>query len=138
MTIIDELYALADREDIPVYCFELPKARCLSYMDSEGNCSIGIDPMYIESYAEEAELLAHELGHCMTGSFYNAQSPLDVRQKHENHADLWMVSRLAPASRISRLMKEGQCESWQLAESLGVTQHVVEKALSLYAAKGML
>ncbi len=138
MTILDELYALADAEDIQVLCWDLPAARCLAVQHDGGGCSIGIDPMYIDSYEEEAELLAHELGHCITGSFYNRASPLDVRQKHENHADYWMITHLAPADKLARLMDQGQTEAWQLAESLGVSQSLVEKALRLYASKSML
>ena len=138
MTILDELYALADAEDIQVLCWDLPAARCLAVQHDGGGCSIGIDPMYIDSYEEEAELLSHELGHCITGSFYNRASPLDVRQKHENHADYWMITHLAPADKLARLMDQGQTEAWQLAESLGVSQSLVEKALRLYASKSML
>ena len=138
MTILDELYALADAEDIQVLCWDLPAARCLAVQHDGGGCSIGIDPMYIDSYEEEAELLAHELGHCVTGSFYNRASPLDVRQKHENHADYWMITHLAPADKLAHLMGQGQTEAWQLAESLGVSQSLVEKALRLYATKSML
>ena len=138
MTILHELHALADAEDIQVLCWDLPAARCLAVQHDGGGCSIGIDPMYIDSYEEEAELLAHELGHCITGSFYNRASPLDVRQKHENHADYWMITHLAPADKLARLMDQGQTEAWQLAESLGVSQSLVEKALRLYASKSML
>lgn len=138
MSTLDELYALADEKGIQVFCCDLPKSQCLAVMDDEGFCSIGIDPMYIESYSDEAELLAHELGHCMTGSFYNFSSPFDVRQKQENRADYWMVNRLAPASRISDLMKKGLCEPWQLAEELDVSQPLVEKAIRLYSSKSML
>ena len=138
MMILDELYALADREDIQVLCADLPVVRCLSVRHGGGNCSIGIDPMQIDSYGEEAELLAHELGHCMTGSFYDQYSPLDVRQKHENRADYWMVTHLAPAHTLSRLMEQGHREPWQLAEALDIPQSVIEKALRLYSAKSML
>lgn len=138
MTILDELYALADAEDIEVLCWDLPAARCLAIQHEGGGCSIGIDPFCIDSREEETELLAHELGHCMTGSFYNRSTPLDVRRKHENHADYWMITHLVPADKLARLMSEGQTEAWQLAEALGLSQSIVEKALRLYTSKSML
>jgi len=136
--ILDELYALADAEDIEVLCWDLPRSRCLSLRNSDGSTFIGIDPMQIENHAEEAELLAHELGHCMTGSFYNQYVPLDVRRKHENRADFWMVTHLVPVDRLSRLIEQGITEPWQLAEALNVSQRVVETALRIYSTKSML
>ena len=138
MKMLDELYELAEKEDIEVISCDLPKARCLAVMDGEGSCFIGMDPMYINSYGEEAELLAHELGHCLTGSFYNISSPYDLRQKHENRADFWMVSHLLPPDKLSRLLSEGIWEPWRIAEACGLSQELVEKALRIYQSKSML
>ena len=135
---LDELYALADAEEIGVFCRDLPAARCLSIQNGDGRCFIGIDPMQIDTHAEEAELLAHELGHCMTGSFYNQYVSLDVRRKHENRADFWMVTHLVPAHKLSQLIEQGLTEPWQMAEALDVSQHVIETALRLYSRKSML
>ena len=52
MKMLDELYELAEKEDIEVISCDLPKARCLAVMDGEGSCFIGMDPMYINSYGE--------------------------------------------------------------------------------------
>ena len=104
----------------------------------DGGQYIGMDERVMDGGVQERVHLSHELGHCMTGSFYNRASPLDVRQKHENHADYWMITHLAPADKLARLMGQGQTEAWQLAESLGVSQSLVEKALRLYATKSML
>lgn len=136
--ILDELYALADGEEIEVFCWDLPVSRALSLQDGSGRCFIGIDPMQIDTHAEEAELLAHELGHCMTGSFYSPYVTLDVRRKHENRADFWMVTHLAPAHKLSHLIEQGLTEPWQMAEALDVSQHVIETALRLYSTKNML
>ena len=35
--------------------------------------------------------LAHELGHCCTGSFYNQWATADCRRRHENVADKWAI-----------------------------------------------
>lgn len=138
MTQLDKLYAIAEREDIDVFCFDLPHARCLAVEQEGGKCAIGIDPMYIETYEEEAELLAHELGHCMTGSFYNENSAADLRQKHERHADFWMVSHLLPPERLAYLLRHGLRETWQVAECLDVSERLVEKAFWIYRSKRLI
>lgn len=132
MTILDELYALADAEDIQVLCWDLPAARCLAVQHDGGGCSIGIDPMYIDSYEEEAELLAHELGHCMTGSFYNIYATVDCRQRHENHADKWAIRALIPVEQLDEAIALGYTELWQLADFFGVTESFMRKAVCFY------
>lgn len=41
------------------------------------------------SSVDEKEALAHELGHCEYGGFYNRHSKYDIRAKAERRADKW-------------------------------------------------
>ena len=76
--------------------------------------------------------LAHELGHCVTGSFYNRYAALDVRRRHENRADKWAVKKLLTAEALDEAVAEGYTEMWELAERFGVTQEFMEKAVCWY------
>ena len=107
-------------------------------MTPDGACYVAIDPRRVKSEHDERNKLSHALGHCMTGSFYNQYVSLDVRRKHENRADFWMVTHLAPAHKLSQLIEQGITEPWQMAEALDVSQHVIETALRLYSRKSML
>ena len=138
MVGIPELYRLAQKQNIAVLRYPMAENGSMSVQLPDGGQYIGMDERVMDGGVQERVHLSHELGHCMTGSFYNRASPLDVRQKHENHADYWMITHLAPADKLARLMGQGQTEAWQLAESLGVSQSLVEKALRLYATKSML
>lgn len=132
MTKLDQLYALAEQEGIEVLCFNLECA-ALSVMEEDGHCCIGIDPMRLNSHADETLKLAHELGHCMTGGFYNRYSPYDLRRRHEVRANRWMVKALIPRSDLRAQMRRGNTEVWQLAEALDMPEHLVSQALELYA-----
>lgn len=77
------LYRLAEDNDIAVDCFELKKREALSVMDSDGTCYIAIDPFKLASELDEKMKLGHELGHSVTGSFYNEYATCDVRRKHK-------------------------------------------------------
>ena len=76
--------------------------RSMAIQMADGSCAIAIDPWKMETLADEATSLGHELGHCETGSFYNPFAALDVRQKHENRADKWAIQHLVPRDELSK------------------------------------
>ena len=132
MSKLTNLYELAERQHIRVDCFELPTAESLS-LTQLGQCFIAIDPFALQSNADECVKLAHELGHCLTGSFYNRYSGLDVRQKHENRADRWAIETLIPEEELLTAYKKGYREVWQLAEYFDSTEDFIRKAAAYYA-----
>lgn len=132
MTTINELYNYADQEGVTVAAFSLNKREALSTMDTDGQCYVAIDPNKVTSSADEKTKLAHELGHCMTGSFYNIYSPCDSRQRHENRADRWAIKKLITEDELERAVKKGYTELWELAEFFNVTEDLMRKAVSLY------
>lgn len=82
--------------------------------------------------AEGKTALFHELGHCATGSFYNQNSPCDVRRRHENRADKWAIQKLIPEDALDEAVAEGHTELWDLAEHFGVTEDFMRKAVCWY------
>ena len=126
------LYDLAAEDGIPVYWFNLEQAESLSFNAPDGTCAIAMDPWHLVSVTEEKVKLAHELGHCETGSFYNRWAMLDVRQKHENRADKWAIRKLVPESDLDRALRDGHTELWDLAEQFGVTEDFMQKAVWYY------
>ena len=75
MTQLSTLYQRAEQLNIPVLHYPLPLTGSLSCMDRAGNCAIGLDLPHRRSRNELRVRLAHELGHCVTGSFYTAGPP---------------------------------------------------------------
>ena len=69
MIDLPALYDFAVQHSIGVYWFSLDATESLSYMDTDGTCYIAMDPWWLRTLAEEKTKLAHELGHCETGSF---------------------------------------------------------------------
>lgn len=127
-----ELYRKAEQLNIPVYHLPLPQVGSVSTMDEAGNCAIGMDLPSRHSETEQRVHLAHELGHCATGSFYNRYSPADLRKIHENRADRWAVGLLIPEEALDQAVAEGCTEQWELAERFGVDLPFLQKALCLY------
>ncbi len=130
--VIGELYQRSAKENIPVLTFPLPATGSLSMMDGTGRCSIGMDPGIQDGGVREKTHLAHELGHCLTGSFYNRYAAVDCRRRHENRADKWAVEALIPVEQLDEAIAQGCTEIWQLAEHFGVTEEFMRKAVCWY------
>ena len=129
---IPMLYALAEKENIGILRFPLPNTGSMSVMDEGGRCSIGMDPGVLDGGALERVHLGHELGHCVTGSFYSRSSACDVRERHEYRADKWAVHALLPRQELERAVKEGCTEVWELAERFGLTEDFIRRAAYVY------
>lgn len=129
-----ELYQLADEEHIPVYSFDLPQTHSLSLMNNDGSCAVAIDPFGLNSTKDETTRLAHELGHCITGSFYNRYSNFDIKEKSEYKANKWAIKKLIPKDELQAAFEQGYTEPWTLAEYFNVTEEFVIKAVNYYRA----
>ncbi len=126
-----ELYTFADGRNILTIDGRLTKTQSLSLMDGAKNCAIVMDSSKIPTSAEEKVILAHEVGHCETGAFYDENS-LELRSRCEYRADKWAVKMLIPKDSLSQAFKSGITRTWELAEHFGVTEEFILKACRLY------
>lgn len=132
MITLQEIYHIAEQENIVVDRLALSRREALSIMDSNGDCFVVIDPHKVRNEIDERSKLAHELGHCVTGAFYNQHSNYDCRQRHENRADKWAVTQLIPIDQLDDAIAAGYTEIWELADHFGVTEDFVKKAVCYY------
>lgn len=133
MTTVD-LYDFADKRGYYVYwyTFDDQRVESMACMDSDGDCHIALDPFRFQSESDERYKMAHELGHCETGSFYNRYAACDIRQKHENRADKWAIQALIPRADLEEAILEGYTEVWSLADCFHVPEDFVRKAICWY------
>lgn len=132
MKTILSLYRFAEKKNIAVIPFSLPETGSMSLCDADGNCYIAMDNAAYTAGAEQRVHLGHELGHCVTGSFYSRYTAVDSRQRHENRADKWAIRKLIPAAALDDAVAQGHTELWDLAEFFGVTEEFMQKAVCLY------
>lgn len=126
------LYDLARQQNIPILPFPLERTGSMSIMLDSGECRIGMDPSLRTAAAQERVHLSHELGHCLTGSFYNIYATLDCRQRHENKANKWAIQALIPVDDLDQAIADGCTEIWELAERFQVTEDFMRKAVCWY------
>lgn len=126
-----KLFCEAEKAGVTVEYLRLPLNESMSISDSGGNCVL-MDYSLINAGAGERVHLAHELGHCITGSFYNPYSRFDVREKHESQADRWAIKKLVPMDELKDAVKRGYIYKCELAEYFDVTEDFIGKAIEYY------
>ena len=132
MTRLQRLYETADGLGLQICYFPMGRATAVSTPDG----FIGMDVDKLEDSAGELACLAHEMGHCLTGSFYTLESDRCQRQRCEERADRWAMETLVPLNDLKRAL-EMVLRHHELAELFGVTEEFLEKCLWYYReAKG--
>lgn len=131
----NELYSLAERQNVGVYAFRLGTRQGMAVQHENGDCDIALDMDMIESSAEEKTVLGHEMGHCMTGSFYNPYALYDERQRNENRANRWFFLNVLPYDDMLAAMRSGITTVWELAEHFHVTEDAIRKAYAYYTER---
>ena len=129
---ISELYQLACKQNIAVLRYPMAENGSMSVQLPDGAQYIGMDESVVDGGAQERVHLGHELGHCLTGSFYSVYTAVDCRQRHENRADKWAIRKLIPVDQLDDAVASGCTELWELAERFGVTEDLIRKAVCLY------
>lgn len=129
---IRDLYMIAKQENIEVLPFQMPENGSMSLMLPNGSCVIGMDECALDGSRKELVHLAHELGHCITGSFYSRYTAIDCRQRHENRADKWAIQQVIPEEDLNNAVSQGYTEVWDLADYFNVTEEFIRKAVCLY------
>lgn len=128
---MDKLFRDAESASVTVEYCHVPLNESLSVQDDGGDFIL-MDYSLVEKGAAERVHLAHELGHCLTGSFYNSYAAADVRQRHENRADKWAICRLISPDALDCAVAAGHTELWDLAEIFNVTEDFMRKAVCWY------
>ena len=126
------LYEYAEQQGIDVDWFSASQVTSMSLPLPDGTCCIAIDPWKMETVEQETVALAHELGHCETGSFYNRYAKLDLIQKHENRADRWAYKKLVPKDELMNAWLAGYQEIWELAEYFRLPEDFLRGAIEYY------
>lgn len=137
MDRLDVLYQEAADDDIMVAAVPLRNEESF-IIEDDGYLSIALNSSCIVTRIYEYYLMAHEMAHYHTGTYYTLRSPLQLREKQEYVADTWMVCDMVPINDLQEAIQEGYTEVWDLAEYFNVPERVVRRADEIYRAKGLL
>ena len=125
-----DLYMLAEQEGVEVYTHRMECGSASAVVD--GEYCVALDPCAFECSDIERVHLAHELGHCITGSFYNPYSGIDVREKYERRANVWAYKHIVPLNQLEKCFKRGLTEPWQMEDVFDVPARFIRQAMEYY------
>lgn len=125
---LEGLYGYGESRGIEIDEYKMRELVSASYREGW----IAIDTSKCETRAEEKATLAHEIGHCVTGSFYNIHSSYDIKSKHERTADVFAYKLLVPKEELTAAVTGGLTTVWELAEFFEVPCDFMFKAVSYW------
>ena len=127
-TSLNDLYDIAEENEISVMAAECPNCKAISLLSPSGKCYIGMDYKAIKTEREERQYLAHDIGHCVKGAFYNPYSPYTLISQQEYRADKEAVKYLVPKDELIAALKSGCTDIWELCEYFDVDEKYIKKA----------
>ena len=135
VTSLNDLYMSAEENEISVMAAECPNCKAISLLSPSGKCYIGMDYRAITTEREERQYLAHDIGHCVKGAFYNPYSPFSLIEQQEYRADKQAINYLVPKDELQEAMIDGNTEVWQLCEYFDVDVKYIKLAFWVYFDK---
>lgn len=127
-TSLNDLYMIAEENEISVMAAECPNCKAISLLSPSGKCYIGMDYRAIKTEREERQYLAHDIGHCVKGAFYNPYSPFSLIEQQEYRADKQALNYLVPKEKFQKALQEGYTDLWELSEYFDVDEKYIKKA----------
>ncbi len=134
MTTLEKIHDVLYGMNVDVIDCRLKANKAISVKDGY----IGLDTHQIQTPQAAASCLGHEAGHFISGAFYQAANPFDVRARAEFRADKAMWIYLMPPGDVQAALNAGCAEIWQLAEWFGLLDDDVRVAMNYYIANNLL
>ena len=126
---IEQLYEIAESRGIEIDDFPMRELRAVSISDGW----IAVDRDKFTSDTEYKCVLAHEIGHCETRSFYTLHTNVTIKEINERQANRYAAELLVPFSKLCHAMHErGILLAKTLAMMFDVTVEFINMVLDLY------
>ena len=93
-----------------------------------------LDDRRITTTAKEKVAASHEWAHIVEDATYGIEAPPELVRMAEYIATRRQYEAVLPWGVISRYLRRG-CSSWDIAETEGLTQAFVEKAIEYWTTK---
>ena len=107
-------------------------------IEIDKNYGIFVDYSKLGSQHEEFMRVAHEIGHCKTGSTHHLNSPLEIVEKHEYKANKWAVNKLLPFEEIKKAGEKGITEFSELADYFDLPEEFIRLSYDIYKMSGKI
>lgn len=137
MEVLHKLYDCIEKERILLMHYNIQNKKAAT-INIRSSYAIFINGKKIRNRHEEFAVLAHEYGHCKTGSTHSLMSKFDTIARHEHRANKCAIHDFLPVENIKKAFEKGYTDLWDLAEYLDMPETFVKKAYDLYVVEGKL
>jgi len=132
--ISKKLYGIAENKGIEIHSRNMGGfVKSQSQPAPSGAHYVAVDYSRISTRAEENVVLAHEIGHCLTGAFYSRYTHPVIRARQEMRANKAALNMALPLNALMCAIDYGCNNRYEFSEYLGLTEDFVQKALDYYA-----
>lgn len=134
---LNKLYSIAEKEKINVSNYKMNnnKARIINY---NGCNYMFVDYSKIDSYTDEKDAIAEELGHYYYNSYYTINSTKEEIDRAEYRANKWKAKVLVPVSSIQRCFNHHIYSIYDISEILNIKIETLLFALQYYKSNNLL
>lgn len=136
MQALTYLYNRIAENNIALFDYRIPKHKGAT-LEIEQQYAIFINYENINTLYDEFNCVAHEYGHCMSGSTHKLMSKFDLIEKHEHQAEKQAITDLLPEEDLQAAINAGCRELWHFSEFLDMPPEFIEKAIRLYKSKNL-
>jgi hypothetical protein len=134
---LNKIYEKLDRDNIRIFPFGVDGIKAVT-IEVDDIYGIFLNKNEIESSDEEFCVLAHEYGHCKSGSTHKLYSPFDVICRHEYRADRKSISDFLPFEKIVTALENGCQTIYEVSNYLDMPEEFVSKAIRHYTCMGKI
>lgn len=131
MQCLEDVYKKIDDEDIEIFTHRLKSCDAVT-IEVEKEYGIFIDKARLKNSSDEFMALAHEYGHCESGTTHKLDSEFQSIGQHENRANRAAVYEFLPVEKIKDAFKHKYFDYWEIADYLDMPEPFIIMAIEIY------
>lgn len=136
MNLIDIRNKIEDN-GINIFPFGISDVKAVT-IEVDNRYGIFVNHNEISNTDEEFCVLAHEYGHCKSGTTHKLNSSFSLVCQHEYRADRQSIIDLLPVSKIREAVRKGCQTLYEIAEYVDMPESFVSKAIQHYTSMGLI
>ncbi|MEF9892607.1 MAG: ImmA/IrrE family metallo-endopeptidase [Anaerorhabdus sp.] len=134
---MDDLLEFAEINNYQVFFNEIEDIKSIS-LEYNNKLFINIDESKFDTEREKRVCLAHEIGHCISGTLYTINHSNLYRGSAEYRADYRAAKLVIPINQLKECIVNGIIEKYEIAEYFNITEEFVDRVLYIYRNKGLI
>lgn len=134
---LKSVYDKIENNNIKVFKFGISEIKAVT-IETDGIYGVFLNHKEIKDSNEEFCVLAHEYGHCASGSTHKLNSNLDIISQHEYRANRRAILDFLPVDRIKSAIQNGCQTLYEISEFVDMPEDFVSKAIQHYTCMGLI